>query len=99
MTSPQKETPPRLSVSRFQGQEPGFVIYWADEVGKESWRTDKVHHDQYLSITEHQELIRIAKAEVWEEAGKKLCTANGFAEIKRFCMTKAARLREGGKDE
>lgn len=51
--------------------------------------------DAYLSLEEANHLIAQARAEAFEEAAKDTHGPQGFAELRRLYLTKAARARAG----
>lgn len=49
---------------------------------------------EYLSLAEHNEILREARAKVWEEASNATHQYPHYVEFRRFCRSKATKARK-----
>lgn len=70
---------------------------WLGESCDEWSLSPSEYNMEYISLEEHQYLLneaaRAARAQAFEECEVGLCTAHGFAQIRRYCRTKAKEAR------
>ena len=68
MTDAKKEYPPRVFIDVLDFNI-GVTTHIEDSVDAE----ERLRREQYISIIEHEELLREARAEVWEEVAREFC--------------------------